>query len=313
MLQAFGHRRARAVRGLGVVPFLLLLAGCATSSPTPAPAAGSHTIQVVAAENFWGSLAEQLGGAHAHVTSIINSPDADPHDYEPTAADGRQIATADLAIVNGVGYDTWASKLVAANPRPTRTDVTVGQLVGIPTNGNPHRWYDPDNVRTVIDTITADFKTLDPADAAFFDTQRTQVMTVKLKAYFNAITAIKDKYAGTSVGASESIFAPLAQRLGLKLITPESFLDAISEGTDPSTKDKTLIDAQIAGRQIKLYVYNTQNATPDVQAQVKAARRAGIPIATVTETMTPAGASFQQWQTTQLNRLAAALAQATGK
>jgi zinc/manganese transport system substrate-binding protein len=292
----------------------LALAGCSTASKTPAlNTSNSHTVQVVAAENFWGSLASQLGGDHVHVTSIINSPDADPHAYEPTAADGRAIATADLAIVNGVGYDTWASKLLAANPRPERTDLTVGQLVGIANNGNPHRWYDPANVRTVIDTLTADFKKLDPADIAFFDTQRTQVLTVNLKAYFDAITNIKTKYAGTPVGASESIFAPLADSLGLKLITPAAFLNAISEGTDPTAQDKARIDAQINNHQIKVYVYNTQNATPDVQAQVTAARKAGIAIATVTETLTPAGASFQDWQTGQLTRLAAALAQATGK
>jgi zinc/manganese transport system substrate-binding protein len=306
-------RRTGGWAAVTAVCAVLLASGCATSSPKPAATTGSHTVEVVAAENFWGSLASQLGGDHVHVTSIINSPDADPHDYEPTATDGRQIATADLAIVNGVGYDSWASKLLAANPRPARTDLVVGDVVGIPANGNPHRWYSPGNVRTVIDTVTTDYKKLDPADSAFFDTQRTQVLTVNLKGYFDAIASIKARYAGTPVGASESIFAPLAEGLGLRLITPGGFLNAISEGTDPTAQDKATIDAQIKRHQIKIYVYNTQNATPDVQAQVDAARKAGIPVATVTETLTPAGATFQDWQTAQLIRLAAALAQATGK
>ncbi|MDX6219569.1 MAG: zinc/manganese transport system substrate-binding protein [Frankiales bacterium] len=299
-----------AAIGLGA---LLLAAGCATSPTKAASTTGSHRLEIVAAENFWGSLAGQLGGTHAHVTSIINSPDADPHDYEPTASDGRAIAGADLAIVNGVGYDTWASKLIAANPSQARTDLTVGALVGVPTNGNPHRWYSPDDVRTVIDTLTADFNKLDPADHSYFEAQRTQVLTVSLKGYFDEIAAIKARYAGTPVGASESIFAPLAQGLGLTLLTPESFLGAISDGTDPTARDKTLIDAQITDHRIKLYVYNSQNATPDVQAQVSAARKAGIPVTTVTETLTPAGASFQDWQVRQLTSLRAALAQATGK
>jgi zinc/manganese transport system substrate-binding protein len=311
MTQARGHRR----RTLGAVGLgaTLVLTGCATSSPRPATTTGSRTIEVVAAENFWGSLAQQLGGTHVHVTSIINSPDADPHDYEPTAADGRRIAVADLAIVNGVGYDTWASKLLAANPQPARTDITIGQLVGVPGNGNPHRWYDPANVRTVIDTLTADLTKLDPADRGYLDAQRTQVLTVNLKTYFAAISNIKARYTGTPVGASESIFAPLAEALGLKLVTPQPFLNAISEGTDPTAQDKALIDSQIKHHLIKVYVYNTQNATPDIQAQVNAARKAGIAVATVTETLTPAGASFQDWQTGQLTRLATALAQATGK
>jgi zinc/manganese transport system substrate-binding protein len=296
--------------GLGAV---LLVSGCATTSTKAASTSGGHRLEVVAAENFWGSLAGQLGGAHVHVSSIINSPDADPHSYEPTAADGRAIAAADLTIVNGVGYDSWAAKMTAANPDPARTDLTVGALVGVPSNGNPHRWYSPEDVRTVIDALTAGFSKLDPGDRGYFEAQRTQVLTVSLKSYFDLIAAIRARYAGTPVGASESIFAPLAQGLGLRLVTPESFLDAISEGTDPTARDKALIDAQIKDRRIKVYVYNTQNATPDVQAQVSAARKAGVTVATVTETLTPAGASFQDWQVGQLTRLRDALAQATGR
>ncbi|MCA1221706.1 metal ABC transporter solute-binding protein, Zn/Mn family [Streptomyces sp. 8L] len=271
------------------------------------------TIQVVAAENFWGSIASQLGGGHVKVTSIIDNPNADPHDYEPTAADARTVAGAQLTIVNGVGYDSWAGKLLAANPGPSRTDLEVGKLVGVPANGNPHRWYSPDNVHQVIEQITADYKKLDPADSADFDTLKNTFENTTLAPYTKEIADIKAKYAGTPVGASESIFAPLAQGLGLKLLTPESFLDAISEGTDPTAKDKSLIDHQIADKQIKVYVYNSQNATPDVQAQVKAAKAEGIPVATVTETLTPAGASFQDWQVRQLKGIQAALAKATGK
>jgi zinc/manganese transport system substrate-binding protein len=287
------------------------LAGC---SATPSRAAGgTGVLHVVAAENFWGSLAGQLGGSRVRVTSIISNPDADPHDYEPTAADARAVAGADLAIVNGIGYDVWAGKLVDANPDPRRVTLDVGDLVGVKPGGNPHRWYSPTDVRTVIDRITADYKKLDPGHAAFYDTQHDTVVNTDLRAYFGMVDEIKAKYAGTPVGASESIFAPLADATGLKLLTPESFLDAISEGGDPTAADKATIDQQIKGKQLKVYVYNSQNATPDVRAQVDAAKAAGIPVATVTETLTPAGASFQSWQVRQLDALAQALAQGTGR
>ena len=222
------------------IALLLAVSACAT---TPAatgsadPSGSPAAIAVVAAENFWGSLAEQLGGDHVKVTSIINSPDADPHDYEPTAADGRAIASARLAIINGVGYDAWAGKLAAANPSTDRTDLTVGELVGAKDGDNPHRWYNPDNVRAVIDRITADYKKIDPAAAAYFDTRHDTVLTTNLKTYFDTITAIKARYAGTPVGASESIFAMLAPATGLDLLTPAPFLKAISEGTDPTATD----------------------------------------------------------------------------
>ncbi len=294
---------------------VLAAAACSTSSPTSAdtPASSGKTIQVVAAENFWGSIAAQLGGDHVKVTSIISNPDADPHDYEPTAADARTVAGAQFTIVNGIGYDAWADKLLAANPTDGRTDLKVGDLVGIQPGGNPHRWYSPANVRQVIDQITADYKSLDPADAADFDKLKTTFVDQTLATYNQLITDIKTKYAGTPIGASESIVSPLAEGLGLKMLTPDTFLSAISEGTDPTARDKSLIDQQIAGKQIKIYVYNSQNSTPDVAAQVKAAEAKGIPVATVTETPTPAGVSFQDWQVRQLQGIQQALTKAAAK
>jgi zinc/manganese transport system substrate-binding protein len=296
----------------------VVLAGCSTASPSaqsPASTGQGSSVKlvVVAAENFWGSLASQLGGDHAEVTSVINNPDADPHDYEPTPADGRTIATAQYVIINGVGYDPWAPKLVEANPGTNRTVLTIGDLVGVKEGGNPHRWYSPDNVHKVIGQITADYKKLDPADAAYFDQQRKNFEDKTLGRYNSLISEIKSKYAGTPIGASESIVTPLAEGLGLTMLTPESFLDAISEGGDPTAQDKATIDAQIKGKQIKVYVYNSQNATPDVQAQVDAAKAAGIEVTTVTETPSPANASFQDWQSAQLEALERALAKATGK
>ncbi|MEV6833374.1 zinc ABC transporter substrate-binding protein [Streptomyces sp. NPDC051133] len=293
---------------------------CSTSSShtsdtdTTSHGGGSgKTIQVVAAENFWGSIASQLGGSHIKVTSIINNPDTDPHDYEPTAADARTVAGAQYTIVNGIGYDAWADKLLAANPGSGRTQLKVGDLVGIKPGGNPHRWYSPDDVHKVIEQITADYKKIDPADAAYFDQQKTAFETKTLAGYNKLIADVKAKYAGTPIGASESIVTPLAEGLGLKMLTPETFLDAMSEGSDPTAKDKATIDQQIKNKKIKVYVYNSQNSTPDVQAQVKEAKAEGIPVATVTETLTPAGASFQQWQTTELQGIEQALAKATGK
>ncbi|MEE4546172.1 zinc ABC transporter substrate-binding protein [Streptomyces sp. V4-01] len=303
------------------------LAACSTSSAPGSsgasddgkPAAssggagGHRTIKVVAAENFWGSIASQLGGSHTEVTSIIDNPEADPHDYEPTASDARTVAGARYAIVNGVGYDGWAGKLLSANPAAGRTALEVGGLVGVEPGGNPHRWYSPADVHQVIERISADYKRIDPADAADFDRLRNTFETRTLAPYDRLISAIRAAYAGTPIGASESIVSPLADGLGLRMLTPYSFLSAISEGTDPTAHDTSLIDRQIRDKQIKVYVYNSQNATPDIQRQVGEAEAAGIPVATVTETLTPAGASFQQWQVRELRGLKQALAKATGK
>ena len=141
---------------------LALLATACDSASTPASSTGG--ISVVAAENFWGSIAAQVGGSKASVRSIIVDPSQDPHSYEPSAQDARTLATAQLAIVNGVGYDPWAPKLIAANPTSGRVVLTVGNLFALKEGDNPHRWYDPAEVTAVANAIASDLKRLDPKD-----------------------------------------------------------------------------------------------------------------------------------------------------
>src|SRR5438477_7905050 len=227
--------RTALIPGLALA---VLAGGCSTGTSKSAGAGSSGTVAVVAAENFWGSLAAQLGGSHVRVKNIIANPDTDPHDYEATPADGRAVASARYLIHNGLGYDSWASKLAAANPRSSRAVLDVGALVGKKEGDNPHRWYFPNDVEKVITQITADYKRLDPADAASFDRQHSQLETVGLKRYKDLLAQTKGRDAGTPVGASESIFEGIAQATGLDLKTPTSFLDAISEGTDPTAQDK---------------------------------------------------------------------------
>ncbi len=293
----------------GLVVLALLLSGCASGGV----ARPLGPLRVVAVENVWGSLAAQVGGPGVAVTDLISSPSADPHSYEPTAEDGRLVAQADLVIVNGIGYDGWARKLVDASPSPRRVVLDVGQVLGASAGSNPHRWYDPTAVRTVIAVLAADLARLDPAQAGGFARRRASLEGTGLARYASVIAAIRGRFAGVAVGASESIVAMLTPALGLALQTPPGWLTAISEGTDPTSADKVTADRQIAQHLIKVYLYNPQNATPDVQAQVAAARRAGIPVVAFSETLTPAGASFQDWQTRQLEALQAALASASGR
>jgi zinc/manganese transport system substrate-binding protein len=267
----------------------------------------------VAAEDFWGSLLRQLGGDKASVTSIISDPNVDPHDYEPKSSDGVELAKAGLVVVNGVGYDTWVDKLLAANPVPGRVVVDVGDLVGAKNGDNPHRWYSPPDVVKAIDAMTAALKRVDGPDAAYFDQQHAQLTSVALKPYDDARGQIRSAYAGTPIGISESIFAPMAADLGLDVLTPESFADAIAEGNEPTAADKQAVDRQIAAKEIKVFVYNSQNSTPDVKALVDKSKKAGIAVSTVTETLTPKGATFEEWQTRQLTDLRRALAGATGR
>jgi zinc/manganese transport system substrate-binding protein len=270
-------------------------------------------LQVVAAENFWGSIATQLGGSKVQVTSIIVNPSTDPHSYEPTASDGVAVARSQMAIANGICYDAWVSKLINANPSSARTVLNVGDLLGLKEGDNAHQWYSPASVRRVVAQIVADYKRLDAKDSAYFDRQRTVFETQGLAQYNRLIAQIRSRYAGVPVGYSESIFQPLGRALGLKLMTPYSFAKAIAEGTDVTAADKQTVDAQAQTRQIKVWVYNSQNATPDVQRVNQLARAAHVQISTVTETLSPASVNFEQWQAAELSSLQRALHQATGR
>jgi zinc/manganese transport system substrate-binding protein len=289
---------------------VLGMSGCGSQS---AAGTDSGKLQVVAAENFWGSIAAQLGGARVNVQSIVANPQSDPHSYEPTVGDARTMATARLAIVSGVGYDNWASRLLDANTASGRVVLNVGETLGLREGANPHQWYSPTAVQRVIAQITADYERLDPAGASYFARREQAFRTQGLARYDQLRQQIRVRYAGTPVGYSESIFQPLGEDLGLKLLTPYSFAKAIAEGTDVSAQDKEAVDGQAQRREIAVWVFNSQNVTPDVQRVSEIARARHIPIATVTETLAPASDSFQQWQVAELEGLQLALHEATGR
>jgi zinc/manganese transport system substrate-binding protein len=311
-----------------VVVAVALLAGCASLAPpddaASAPAGSGGTvvggacavstpIDVVAGESFWGSIAAQLGGQYVHVTSLIDNPATDPHDYEPTPDDARTVAMSRYVIANGLGYDAWLTQSADANPDPRRITLDVGQHLGLPDGSNPHRWYFPDDVNKVIGWITADYESLEPSAAPCFAQLESEYQNQGLARYHRVFAELRDQDAGLPIGGSESIVEGLAQAGQLHLLTPPGYLDAISEGNEPSAADKATVDAQIDQHQIEAFVFNQQNATPDVQALVDRATKAGIPVVAVTETLQPAGSTFQDWQADQVQHLLDALAGKGGR
>lgn len=307
------HRTLPSV--LASIFLLLLLTACGSNTTTASETSsgGSKTVEVIAAENFWGSIASQVGGSHVHVTSLIVDPNADPHSYEPTTANARTVADAQYVIFNGAGYDPWMDKLLKSNPESGRKELNVGDFNGKHEGDNPHMWYNPDYVTAITNKIRDDLKGLDAGDASAFDKTAQAFLTTSLKQYHDTIAAIKAKYNGTPVGATESIFSYLAPALGLDLITPYSYLKAVSEGEDISASDEATVEQQVTQKKIKVLIYNSQNTPNNITALINKAKAANIPVATITETLTPATASYQQWQTTQLQGIQNALAQATGK
>ena len=292
----------RVIKTLLAVSLLsTLLAACGAPADTR-----SGKLQVIAGENFWGSIAAQVGGSHAAVTSIVTNPSTDPHEYESSATDARAFATADYVILNGAGYDDWGQKLLSANPSQNRKVFTVAELVNKKAGDNPHFWYNPDWVEKVADQMTSDYRALDPANADYF-TQQRQAFEAALKPYHDQIARIRSSFKGVPVGSTESIFVYMAQALGVNLTSPAEFMQAISEGTDPPAQTVAQFQDQISHRQIKLLVYNTQTSTPITDNLKQLATRDGIPVVGISETVEPPTAAFQDWQVRQLDSLQAAL------
>ncbi|GHO76384.1 ABC transporter substrate-binding protein [Ktedonobacter sp. SOSP1-85] len=294
------------------IVFLLALEACGGAN-AQGSSSSKKTIEVVAAENFWGSIASQVGGSHVHVTSLIVDPNADPHSYEPTTANARVVADAQYVIFNGAGYDPWIEKLLQANPASGRKELNIGDFNGKKEGDNPHLWYNPEYVTSVANKIRDDLKTLDAGDAATFDQSTQTFLTSGLRQYHTLIADIKAKYSDTPVGATESIFSYLSPALGLKLITPYSYLKAVSEGEDVTAGDEVTVEQQIKQREMKVLIYNSQNTPNNILALINLAKANNIPVATITETLTPPTASFEAWQSAQLQGIENALAQATGK
>lgn len=303
-----GGQRGRAIVAAGfALVTLLVFSACGAGGGVNNGGHASGTLQVVAVENFWGSIARQLGGTHVSVTSIVNDPNADPHLYQANTSTARTLITAHYVILNGAGYDSWASAMLNANPVDGRDVLSVARLLGKKEGDNPHFWYDPDDVVQVANQITRDYQALDPADATYYAQQKAWFLHTALKPYFDRLAAIKAQYAGRKVGATESIFVYMADYLGLNLTTPPSFMNAVAEGNDPPAAAVATFEQQVQGRQIGVLVYNTQSATNITTAVRQMAAQEGIPTVGVSETMAPASTTFQAWQVAQLTALQNAL------
>jgi zinc/manganese transport system substrate-binding protein len=271
------------------------------SSSTVYSPSSTSTIQIVAAENFWGSLISQLGGTHVQVLSIVSDPNADPHEYESNTADAQAITNANYVIVNGAGYDDWAIKIIAASNNPNQKVLNVADLIGKKEGDNPHFWYSPYYVNDTVNKMYHDLISIDPSNTAYY-TQQYASLNASLGIYNTRIDEIKQQYHGTRVAATESIFVYLANATGLDLVSPPEFMEAVAEGNDPPAQSVVQFQQQLQGQggNVTMLVYNEQTVTPLTQSIKALAAAQGIPIVGVTETIQPPDVSFQDWMNGEL-------------
>jgi zinc/manganese transport system substrate-binding protein len=278
-----------------------------TASGSNPSAAAARPIDVVASTNVWGDITKQIGGDHVNVTSILSDPNADPHQYEADAKTGAAISGAQVVVENGLGYDDFMDKLLAASPNANRAVVTATDVMKIAgPHANPHIWYDIAGVPAVASAIADQLGRTDPADAATF-TANAKTFSDSLAPITAAIDNIKTKYPGAPVGYTERVPGYLVEAAGLKLATPPSFAQSIEDGNEPSVADNSAMDAALTSKAIKVLLYNGQVTSPATDSVKRLAQSSGVPVVGVTETLPPTDKNFQAWQLRQINEITIAL------
>ena len=275
-----------------------------------APASASQTgagIAVLGAENFYADLLAQVGGDRVTATSLLNDPNADPHEFEASPQAAKLVADAKLVILNGVGYDGFIQKLIAASPRSGRLVIDVQQVLGVAADVNAHVWYDPATMPKVADAAAAALSKLDPQNASYFAAQQARYLAA-LKPIDDKIAALKAKYSGAPVAFTEPVAEYQADAIGLKVLTPEGFMKAIEQGVDPAPADVAAERDLLTGKKVKVLLYNSQVTSPLTTDIHDLAVRSGVPVVGVAETIPSQFKTYQEWMLSQLAELETALA-----
>jgi zinc/manganese transport system substrate-binding protein len=261
----------------------------------------------VGTENFYADLLSQIGGPWVAATSLLDDPNADPHAFESSPQDAALVADARIVIVNGLGYDAFMDRLIAASDRPDRVVINVQQLLGLGDDVNPHVWYDPATMPRVAAAATAALARLDPPNAADF-ASREQAYLAALKPIGDKIAELKAKYARAPIAFTEDVAGYLTDQIGLAVKTPVGFMKAVEEGTDPAPVDVAAEHDLFTGRAVRVLLYNSQVTSPATVSIHDLAQQNGIPIVGVAETIPSAFHTYQAWQLAQLADLEHALA-----
>ncbi len=266
----------------------------------------NNKVNIVSAENFWGSLASQIGGNRVNNFSVINDPNVDPHEYEASSLDAVKISQANLVIINGAGYDQWASQMTAASNNPHTSVLNVASLIKAPSGANPHFWYNPSYVNTVDTQIANELIRIDPSHRTYY-LNNLKLLNQKLAVYQDKIKYIQKHFSNVKVAATEDIFQYLASSANLNLISPPSFIQAVAEGNDPPAPSVVVFQNQLQSHQPKILVYNIQTVTPLTETMKAIAQKQGIPVVGISETIHPINLNFEDWMNQQVTNIIKAL------
>jgi zinc/manganese transport system substrate-binding protein len=278
--------------------------------PAGGPVLADEPISAVGIETQYADVIAQIGGKYVAVSAIESDPNVDPHSFEASPRIARQLGAAALVVENGVGYDGWADRILAATPSGTRRVINVQHLLGLPDGtANPHLWYDPQTMPAVAKAIAADLTALRPAAAAYF-TANAERFEASLKPWADAIAAFRVAHPAAPVAVSEPVADYLLQALGADIRTPATLEAAVMNGNDPSPQDISAQTGLLADGAVKVFAYNRQVTDDLTRSFLDAAKAGKVPVVAVYETM-PAGFTYQGWMLAETRALAQAVVAGT--
>ncbi len=271
----------------------------------PCPAVAAPQIPIVAAENFYGDVAQQIGGGDVTVRSILSNPNQDPHLFEVSPSVGRDVSAARIVIESGADYDPWMTKLLEAARGPERQTIVVASLIGKHPGDNPHIWYDPATMLVLAKTLTADLAADDPAHKSAYEGHLAR-FAASIRPIEARIAALRGKFAGTPVTATEPVFGYMFAALGMR-VRNMAFQMAVMNNTEPGASDVAGFENDLRTHKVRLLVYNSQATDPIATRMQQIARQSDVPVVGATETEPPAK-TYQAWMASELDALDRALA-----
>jgi len=295
------HRIAHASGRVALALTMLILA---VFVPCRLAFAQQASLSVVAAENFYGDVVKQLGGDYVNVTSILSNPDEDPHLFEASPKTARALQHATLVVYNGADYDPWMTKLLAVSPNAKRTEIVAASLIGAKPGDNPHLWYKPQTMPAVARAVTAALSAADPAHQAQYAANLARFVE-SLAPTEARIAKLRKAYAGVPVTATEPVAGYLCDAIGLATRNARFQLSVMND-TEPAASDIAAFEQDLRGKRVHVLLYNAQAVSKLTERMLALAKRSQVPIVSVTETQ-PAGKTYQQWMSAQVDALANAL------
>jgi len=277
-----------------------------SSSAAPAHASSSRIV-AVGAENEYANVISQIGGRYVDASAIESNPNTDPHSYQASPSVAETVSSAGLVVQNGLGYDTYMSRIESASSNSKRRVIDVQHLLGLPdSTPNPHLWYRPTTMPRVAAAIAGDLSAIEPAHASYFRANARR-FDASLQPWLNALAAFSHKHPSTPVAVTEPVGDYMLRAAGARIMTPWNLQADVMNGVDPAPQDVSLERGLLSTRQVKVFLYNQQVTDTLTQTFLSVARSAHVPVVGVYETM-PLGYSYQSWMLAEVRALNRAVA-----